>query len=239
MDMRASALFNSAAGCIPESRSADQRPNAGVGIYNVLDERPGPRRSVTRCIFSESQIMKIFVVFIAFLTLLATARADRDTARIGPRAIASSDGSHFLLVKPVSERLGSWIWTVYAMGKDGAFKELWSRDGRYARDMFLSDDGRYVACIESWPEGRSPNSDVVIAVFEEGRFMKGYGPSDILRDLKSVQYSVNHYLWVVSWPPIFGNRNAVYFTTIERVRYRLDLRTGRIEPSLMDADLER
>jgi hypothetical protein len=176
--------------------------------------------------------MAIIRLLLVLAAAVATVRADRDTTPIIPRAIASSNGAHFLLVTPVSERRDSWIWTVYAMGKTGAFKEVWSRDGTYAREIFLSDDGRYVVCVESWPTGHSPGSDTVIAIFDEGRLVRGYRPADLLRDIKSVSHSVSHYSWLAEWPPLFARGKTLFFTTIEGVAHELEMSTGKISYNL-------
>jgi hypothetical protein len=180
--------------------------------------------------------MKTFLCSLILLAAAIPARADRDITPVIARAIASSDGAYFMLVVPVSDRRINWLWTVYAMGDKGLFKEVWSTGGLHFRELFLANDGRHVACVETWPQGHQPKNDIVVAIYDEGRLVRAYRPTEIVHDLTKIQESSAHYRWLAQWPPVFIREDRLYFTTIEDEACELDMKTGKISPAPRGSD---
>lgn len=169
------------------------------------------------------------IILLLLLAASTVARADQDARRIGARAIASPSGEYFMLVVPVSDQKINWLWTVYSMGERGAFKEVWSRGGLNSRELFLSDDGHYVVCVDTWPTGHSPKSEQVIAIYNEGSLVKAYLASELVRDIENIRYSTSHFRWSADWPPVLLRGYTLSFTNVEDDLCEIDIRTGKLD----------
>jgi hypothetical protein len=176
--------------------------------------------------------MRTLCLLILLSVLTSGARADRDVSRTGARAIASANGEYFMFVVPVSDQKISWLWTVYSMGESGAFKEVWSRGGLNFRELFLSDDGRYVVCVNTWPTGHATKREPVIAIYDEGALVRSYHADELVRDVDSMQHSVSHFRWTKDWPPVLLRGHTLYFTNIENDLFEIDIKTGAIRRSM-------
>ena len=176
--------------------------------------------------------MKKILFTIAFLALACALKADRDPGRRDARVIASEDGAYFLLASRVSERSQTWLWTVYSVGLDGVFKEFWSGDGIYSRDIYLADDGNHIVCVEDWPTGAMAKEDIVIAVYTRGTLLKAYRTVDLVGDVSRIRRSVSHYRWLAEGTFLHSNGGTMFFTTADGKDFTLDMITGELNWSL-------
>ena len=199
------------------------RGNAGKVI--AFQSESAARRSSSLNVGHDMR--KTLSIICLFATVLV-ANPDRDVGPRDSRVIASPDGGHFLLVTPVSERRQHWLWTVYSVADDGVFKEAWSGDGIYARDLFLADDGIHIVCMESWPTGPLGKDDVVVAVYAQGALVKAYRTVDLIKNPTMVQRSISHYRWLAERSFVHAYGTAVSFRTIDDQSYELDMLTGKL-----------
>ena len=139
-------------------------------------------------------------LFIAALLLSSTAAGADDEAANSPRIFAGRYGNCYAKSVPV-ETYGEKGVTRVFMVNAGTDK-LMHTYSWYAPQLFLecnvAPDGKPVAVsvarIGPWPRGRRANeSDLALAFYRGGQFLKRYSTLDIAGAAEHVSASVSHY----------------------------------------------
>jgi hypothetical protein len=172
--------------------------------------------------------MKTAIVALSVVLGVTLALGDSPNRQYA-KAVASADGQYFMLVTPVDLKRRSWIWTVYKMQDLGAFKEAWTSDGAYCTHILLGNDGASVVCVESRPSGHTPKDDIVVAVFNKGKMVKSYRPSDLVQNLDSIRYSTSHYRWLAEDFRPRLEEPLLKLETVEGDTYVVDIRSGELQ----------
>ncbi|HAL44875.1 MAG: hypothetical protein A2Y12_00290 [Planctomycetes bacterium GWF2_42_9] len=176
--------------------------------------------------------MQKFCIYILFLILVLSAFADEEMAQYS-YATASSEGRYFFIMK--SDPNNNWVTEkgsgIYEVKNDGTFKEIWRTEGWYSFKTFLSSDGLCLVRLGNWPRGRAPsNKHLAIAFYKEGRLIKSYSTSDLIKDLSKVHPSVSHYQYLDnSYKPVLEDYSTKFhIVTIDGLLYEFDITTGKI-----------
>ncbi len=137
----------------------------------------------------------------------------------------------------------------FRVGRTAAEDELlWEVRGWYAFSTFLSMDGRYLVRLGNWPSGHEPEeADLAVAFYEDGRLLAEHSTLDVIRDVSKVQPSVSHYgfLDAEERPGLVPLSRHDYktsgftLTSVDRVRWTFDIRTGEVVDSVQLPDAGR
>ena len=116
--------------------------------------------------------------------------------------------------------------------KTGQFDELlWTTNGWYAYEVFLTSDGEFLVRMGNWPRGYEPSDDhLAVAFYKRGLLMKSYSTKDLIVDVSKVTPTVSHYSFIGDQPPGFDDWDDSVFrlVTVDGVDYRFDVITGEI-----------
>ncbi len=170
----------------------------------------------------------IFVALALLFCVTSELFADSDFTPIEGRAFASSGGKYFLILSPVGERQISWLWTMYQVDERGLFKEAWSRDGTYAREILIADDGAHIVCMETWPTGRPEKRTPIIAIYKENQLVKAVTLGDLVEDRDKLPSSTSHYRWLDKDTPPFIRGDYLFLKTVIGPAYVITMTTGAI-----------
>ncbi|MDB6139234.1 MAG: hypothetical protein JWO94_2306 [Verrucomicrobiaceae bacterium] len=135
--------------------------------------------------------------------------------------------------------------------EDGALKQLWAVTGWYARELFLSDDGRTLVRLESLHPGRTVSkSDLAVVFYRDGVMVREYHTADLVRQPDRVRYHASGYVWLAPlWVPVADSTKAdgiskvardpeatpvldsagmFRIKTIDRIVYQFEASTGKL-----------
>jgi hypothetical protein len=175
-----------------------------------------------------SKYLGHFLAFILLFCAIAEHFADSDGTPIEGRVTASSGGKYFMILSPIGERQKSWLWTMYQVDERGLFKEAWSRDGTYAREILIADDGVHIACMETWPTGRPEKRTPLIAIYKENQLVKAITLGDLVQDHGALPISTSHYRWLDKDTPPFARGDYLFLKTAIGPSYVITMTTGAI-----------
>ncbi len=121
----------------------------------------------------------------------------------------------------------------YHLEQDGELKEIWRTSGWYARQGYLSDDGRYFVRFGPWARDLANHTDLAIAFYDNGKLLKQFEVRELVKKLEMLEYSASHYMWnpeVQTKPNGFYNSENPIFhlVTIDQIAYAFDFKTGEI-----------
>jgi len=133
-------------------------------------------------------------------------------------------------------------WGVaYKLQGDGSLKELYRTAGWYSFEVFVSRDGRNLVQMGPWNSGQVPSSkDLAVAFHKDGKLVKSYSTTDLLKDPGKVSTSVSHYMWRADQDdsilneqrkrvvPTLDYENHFTLQTIDGWKYVFDAGTGEI-----------
>ena len=171
----------------------------------------------------------IWVVFMMLTAFMVNAYADKMAAN-KPFIVASENGAYYVKVVPSSEYGANVNITCYTV-KAGQDESVWSTKGEiYTHDMHLSRDGKFLAVVAGWGNGKVPQkTDKALLIYDSGKLLKEYNIMELIKDGK-VLATASHYVWKK------GNATLVaddfFETRLElktvNAEYLFDLRTGKI-----------
>ncbi len=169
------------------------------------------------------------------------AHADEEMA---PRArmFASADGgASFAMLPPERNALEGMSGSggrgiAYVLRKDGTLKELYRTTGWYAFELFISADGKYLVRFGGWHRGRVPDKDdLAVAFHRDGKLVKQYRVTDLVKDPSKVRATVSHYFWRPDEggdgpkPELADWDKSFTLQTVDGWEYVFDLPTGAIK----------
>jgi len=122
--------------------------------------------------------------------------------------------------------------TLFEVG-ESADKALYTTEGWYSWQVFISIDGKHLARVGNWPRSfeHDPSEYVAIAFYQLGELVKSYTVSDLVPDAE-LEHSISHYRYIenVQW-----NRSAwSYQLRVEFVNGKVrffNIRSGALEES--------
>jgi hypothetical protein len=177
---------------------------------------------------------------ILLLALVVCTQARADTPRTPfPWILRASHGHVFFAMNPPEEndpKNEGGHGVCYRLHADGTLEELWRTSGWYAFAGYLSDSGKYLVRFGPWAEDMKQHSDLAVAFYKDGQLIKQYRVNELVKDPKSLEYSVSHYSWLPA-RQLEGNGidgNEFELTLIDKTVYYFNLDTGEITGTDID-----
>ncbi len=179
--------------------------------------------------------------------MVSTTRAE------GPAPVAfvtvSYSGRFFF--KMVPETAGAAHGAAFEVLADGSLKELWKVEGWYARQLFLSDDGRTLVRLQPSHPGRTVSkTDIAIGFYKDGALVREYHTADLVKQTDKVRHGQDSYAWLApAWVTVTDSRKPdgtfrverdpeaellldgagiFRLKTIDRILYQFEAGTGRL-----------
>lgn len=149
-----------------------------------------------------------------FAALVSTLSAAEEPAAF---VVASRSGAHFFKMVPgAAESPASGA--AYAVQGDGSFKEIWRTGGWYARQVYLSDDGRTLVRLSPQHPGRAPTkTDLALAFYHDGELVREYHTGDLVKDPKQTKFGREGYDWLAPvWVTVTDSRRPDGTARVER-----------------------
>ena len=136
----------------------------------------------------------IWVAFIMVTLFVVNAYADR-VAPNKPFVVASNNGAYYVKIVPISEYGSDVNITCYSV-KAGQDESIWSSNAElYTHDMHLSRDGKFLALVAGWGDGKVPKkTDKALFLYDAGKLLKAYSTIELIKDVK-VRATASHYIW--------------------------------------------
>ena len=130
----------------------------------------------------------------------------------------------------------------YRLDKDGKFTELYRTTNWYSFEVYVSMDGRHLVQMGPWNFGDGPAAkDLAVAFHKDGKLLKSYSTTELIKDPKQVDRSVIHYDWrapsrrltltegqVLQLEPKLTYDDKFTLHTIDGWTYVFDVTTGTI-----------
>ncbi len=108
-------------------------------------------------------------------------------------------------------------------------KILWKTAGWYSLQVYLSEDGEYLARMGHWPRGQDVSpEDLAVAFYKKGELLKSYSTMDLIKDSSSVERTLSHYSWIKGEPVYKSSENQLIIVTTENIEYTFDMTSGEI-----------
>ena len=193
--------------------------------------------------------MRLLILGILAFALHAKADSVADPV---PRVTTSESGTFFFKMVPPKGHVEDDKYVInrkpfgvaYRVNEEGEMIELWRTECWHAFEIYLANDGRHLVRMGPWSEGREASTeDLAIAFYEDGKLLKEYSTSDLLKDKRAVKTTVSHYRWrapveisnlpsVEAVDPIGPIRlnydGVIQLRTSEGTIIRFDSNTGKI-----------
>lgn len=170
------------------------------------------------------------VIICILLTFAPIAWTDME-APYESYGITSSYGNYYYKMipdRPYDSESGSGICYKAIFGIP--YKNLWKTNGWYARETYLSNDGKYLVRVAPWHSGIRPNdSDVGVAFYKEGKLIKSYSTNILVKDKRKALLTASHYKFRSHVPSKFeARKNRFTFVSIDCIEHIFDITTGEI-----------
>lgn len=120
----------------------------------------------------------------------------------------------------------------YRLEDDGTLSKVWSTEGWYAYQVYLSGGGRYLVRMGPWNSGSRPSpDDLALAFYKDGKLLKRYSTSDLIVRPMMLRVTVSHYDWLADHkhpsPELVGNE--LRLRTSDQIEYVFDATTGDVK----------
>ncbi len=111
---------------------------------------------------------------------------------------------------------------------NGTESPWWKTEGWYARRVFISENGEYLARLNDWPAGAEPaDDDLGIAFYNIGKLIKKYSTKDLVKDSSAVDRSLWHYEYIREIKGFSGNY-TFSIVSIDNIEYQFNVPSGDI-----------
>jgi hypothetical protein len=107
--------------------------------------------------------------------------------------------------------------------KDGVYEPLWQVFW-YSFTVYPSSDGKHVVRMGPWAKA---TSDLAIAFYEDGKELKQYAVSDLVKDLDKLRHTVSHFFWRTDLS-YDDKEGTVFLKTVDGISYTFSVKTGEI-----------
>ncbi|MCX5704046.1 MAG: hypothetical protein NT066_06125 [Candidatus Omnitrophica bacterium] len=113
---------------------------------------------------------------------------------------------------------------------DGSISPIWKIDW-YAFEVYVSTDGRHIARIGDWPnlkdKGEPNLEDLALAFYGDGKLIKQYLISDLVRNSDRLPRSLSHFYWKKNI--VFDDaHDRLNIVTFDEQKYIFDVKSGEI-----------
>mgnify|MGYP001765884185 FL=1 len=180
--------------------------------------------------------MKLFgIISLAFLIALSMSLAAPVLAdsEMPPTDYTkeTQDGAYiFVMLAPDGPRWSSKepeIRKVYKYSglyrNDGSREPLW-KVYWYSFSVYLSSDGKHVVRLGPWAQS---TRDLALAFYEDGKELKQYAISDLVKDTGALKHTVSHFFWRTDLK-YNEKEGTVFLKTVDGISYTFSVKTGEI-----------
>ena len=94
----------------------------------------------------------------------------------------------------------------------------------YSFDVYPSSDGKHVVRMGPWAQS---TSDLAIAFYEEGKELRQYAISELVKDTDQLRRTVSHFFWQ-SALTYNDKEGTVFLKTVDGQSYTFSVKTGEI-----------
>lgn len=107
---------------------------------------------------------------------------------------------------------------------DGSTKPLWTVDW-YSHVVLVASDGIHLVRTGPWA---SKGSDEAFTLFSNGKLIRSYKISDLVKSIEDLPHSVSHFMWddEDSWK-LDDGKQTLSVSTLNKEHYVFDYRTGK------------
>ena len=106
---------------------------------------------------------------------------------------------------------------------NGSYEPLW-KVYWYSFAVYPSSNGRHIVRMGPWAK---TTSDLAIAFYEDGKELKQYAISDLVKDLDRLRRTVSHFFWKTDLQ--YDDKEAtVFLKTVDGISYTFSVKTGQI-----------
>lgn len=122
-------------------------------------------------------IRRYVITLVVAFALLAPSLVRADSEAM-PRAYVTSDyfGRHYFKMIPGDEAYNydtKGSGELYRVNAKGPDEKLWTTEGWYAFEVYLSVDGIYLVRMGNWPRGHKPSKgQLAIAFYKKANLLK-------------------------------------------------------------------
>ncbi len=106
---------------------------------------------------------------------------------------------------------------------DGSNEPLWTVSW-YSFSVYPSSDGKHVVKMGPWAQS---TSDLAIAFYENGKELKRYIISDLVKNQLKLKHTVSHFFWKTGLQ-YNDKEGTVFIETIDGLAYTFSVKTGDI-----------
>ena len=192
-----------------------------------------------------SRILTLGIAIVAMLPgpLPLPASLDSEMTPV-PFIVVAQDRRHYFKMIP-EPIMGPGPYTatgraVY-LADDGSDELLWSFDGMFTWEVYISRDAEHLVWVDSWVNRRKPfYDDVVLAFYKHGTLLAEYKATDLVKDHSKFIHTASHYYWRpdgfwayekggADWQrtePSMGE--TFHFFTVDGIEYDFDWSTGKL-----------
>ena len=167
--------------------------------------------------------MKKFII-VLLLSLISVANADEPLPPPETYTVLTENKKYLAEIS-----LEDVLTTVFKIEKDGKRKKLWQILGWF-RWASLSNDGLYLG-IPFWRGNLLPQEyrkeQVVFQLVKEGKLICIIRLNELIENFDNLIKTASHYYWG-SYKG-FNNKNEFVIETVEKNRFVLDLKTGKLK----------
>ncbi len=181
--------------------------------------------------------MKLFSILSLAILLIALSLS------IGLPVIADSEAPPGDYTKETEN--GKYIFVMLApdrgtwSSKDTRIRKIYRYSGLYTNDnpyeplwkvywysfaVYPSSDGKHVVRMGPWAQS---TSDLAIAFYEEGKELKQYAISELVKDTDKLRHTVSHFFWQ-SDLKYNDKEGTVFLKTVDGQSYTFSVKTGEI-----------
>lgn len=107
--------------------------------------------------------------------------------------------------------------------KNDSYEPLW-KVYWYSFSVYPSSDGKHIVRIGPWAQS---TSDLAIAFYEDGKQLKQYAISELVKDTSQLRHTVSHFFWQ-SALEYNDEEGTVFLKTIDGHSYTFSVKTGEI-----------
>jgi hypothetical protein len=138
--------------------------------------------------------------------------------------------------------------SLYKIDLNGRLIRLWSIQGYYHYgDVCISNDGKSVIFIDSFPSGSFPDKgQKTIAFYRNGKLVKSYAAHELLKEHDKVSGTSDYFTWLAyvdmihpgnrvkahENPPEIDDDDRLVIKTVEGIIYKFNIENGNIIESI-------
>lgn len=176
------------------------------------------------------RITSLALLIALSIAIAATAMADTEMPPTDYTK-ETEDGTYiFVMLAPDGPRFSSKQPEIRKLYKySGLYKNDGSRDPLwkvywYSFTVYPSSDGKHIVRMGPWAQS---TRDLAIAFYENGKDLKQYAISDLVKDTNALKHTVSHFFWRTDLK-YNEKESTITLKTVDTITYTFSVKTGEI-----------